>query len=140
MHCSECNIVFTPKRWGTKYCSAKCRRKHGAKKMEAWRKTDRKQNPEKWSKKQRVTSLKRNYNMTIEDYDALAAEQNGLCPVCSGLLPVIEKENGKHPPVDHDHKTGKPRGILHNRCNRAIGLLNDDPNLCRKAAEYLEHH
>jgi len=108
--------------------------------MEEWRKVDRKADPEKYAERNRAAGLKRNYKMTVEDYEALASEQDGCCPVCGGLLPAVEEENGKHPPVDHDHETGKPRGVLHNKCNRAIGLLNDSPELCRKAAKYLESH
>ena len=140
MKCLECSKEFVPQRWGMKYCSSKCRRKHGACKMESWRREDRKSNPDKYAIKNRKTGLKRNYKMTIEDYDAMVVKQMGLCPVCGESLPLIEKENGKHPPVDHNHVTGKPRGILHNKCNRVLGLLNDDPERCRKAADYLERH
>ncbi len=71
--------------------------------------------------------------MTIEDYETLVIEQKGLCPVCSTPLPLLEPENGKRPPVDHNHITGTPCGVLHNRCNRAIGLLYDSSELCRKS-------
>jgi len=141
--CARCGDKFQPSQgqngWANKkYCSAKCRRRSGAIKMEAWRKKDRADNPEKWKQKQRANALHKNYKMTVEEYETLVVMQNGLCPVCGNLLPLVEDENGKHPPVDHDHKTGKARGILHNKCNRAIGLLGDDPSICRRAAEYLE--
>lgn len=42
--------------------------------------------------------------------------------------------------LDHDHETNKLRDFIHRDCNLAIGLLEDDPNLCRLAAEYLEKH
>lgn len=140
MKCQHCDIEFTSVHWSMVYCSPKCRRKHGSHKMELWRARDKATNPEKWIRKQRAAGLKHNYNMTIEDYEAMACRQGGLCPICNEPLPVIEKENGKHPPVDHDHTTGSPRGILHNKCNRALGLLNDNSVLCRRAADYLERH
>jgi len=39
--------------------------------------------------------------------------------------------------VDHDHDTGMVRGILCYHCNMAIGLLMDDPDIAKKATEYL---
>lgn len=39
---------------------------------------------------------------------------------------------------DHDHKTGKPRGILCRNCNMALGYMCDDPSRLRLAADYLE--
>jgi len=141
--CITCGDIVVPslrQRGGgnKKFCSAKCRRKSRAVVEALWRKEDRRDNPEKYALKSRITGLKRNYKMTIEDYESLVSKQKGKCPVCGELLPLIEKENGKHPPVDHDHFTGKPRGVLHNRCNRAIGLLNDDSEICLKAAAYLK--
>lgn len=39
---------------------------------------------------------------------------------------------------DHDHKTGKPRGILCRNCNLAIGNMHDEPRRLRAAADYIE--
>jgi len=40
--------------------------------------------------------------------------------------------------IDHDHATGQIRGLLCNNCNRAIGLLKDNPQTLRQAAAYLD--
>lgn len=45
--------------------------------------------------------------------------------------------NGKSVVVDHDHITGVVRGLVHNDCNRAIGLLQDNPDVIKKVADYL---
>lgn len=44
------------------------------------------------------------------------------------------------PVLDHCHATNKLRGWLCERCNMAIGLLLDNPESCKRAAEYLERH
>jgi hypothetical protein len=60
-------------------------------------------------------------------------EQNGKCVVC-GCEKNGSKENFC---VDHDHTTGKVRGLLCHNCNVSIGLMKDSPDLLLKAAEYL---
>lgn len=42
--------------------------------------------------------------------------------------------------VDHDHETGRVRKLLCHNCNRALGLMKDDPELLRRAATYIEKH
>ena len=78
--------------------------------------------------------MKRNYGITLEDYDRMYKEQNGVCKICS--LPQVSKRNTRLC-VDHDHGTGKVRGLLCDDCNRGIGLLKDDARLLDKASEYL---
>ena len=58
---------------------------------------------------------------------------NQLCAMCGGTPTRAE---GWH--VDHDHETGGIRGVLCSRCNHAIGLLDEDPQRLRAAADYLE--
>ncbi len=82
----------------------------------------------------RSKDLRDHYGMTSSDRDALLQEQNWLCLVCNGPF-----THGKNKPVvDHCHKTGRVRGIVHFGCNTAIGLLKDSPEICRAAALYLE--
>ena len=72
------------------------------------------------------------FGLTPETYAALLASQDGKCAICG--LP----QNGEALAVDHGHETGKMRGLIHRKCNTAIGLLNDDPALLRAAIVYLE--
>lgn len=102
----------------------------------------RARNPEKaqaarvaWNKNRtseynRNAALKRNYGITLADYNKLFEEQKGLCGICGKPGKLV---------VDHDHTTGKIRGLLHNNCNRALGFFLDNPTILRKAAEYIEH-
>lgn len=90
-------------------------------------------NPEKRRRTQMAFEL-RKYGLTVEEYEALAAEQGGVCAICgSSVLPGREKRLS----VDHNHKTGKFRGLLCGGCNRGLENFRDNPELLRKAAEYL---
>ncbi len=77
------------------------------------------------------------YGIDSEEYDKLLHSQNGVCAICK--QPETHKLRGKVPPlsVDHNHDTGKIRGLLCNTCNRAIGLFRDDPKLLKTAAWYI---
>lgn len=63
------------------------------------------------------------------------------CKSCNKFLDTAYKEecgNYSRLSVDHDHQTGKIRGLLCNNCNRAIGLLKDSSDILYKAAKYIE--
>jgi hypothetical protein len=99
----------------------------------------RNRNPEKTIESHRKSSLKSSFGLTPEQYAQRWKEQKGLCAACEEPLP--EKENGdRFPPVDHDHLTGKIRGIVHTKCNRGMGLFNDNPDRMRKVADYIERN
>ena len=72
------------------------------------------------------------YGITVEEYEDLILKTNGQCYICDAPPP-----NGKRNHIDHDHVTGKVRGILCYRCNHAIGLFKDSPTLLLKAKAYL---
>ena len=76
---------------------------------------------------------RREFGLTADDVDAMIAAQDGVCAIC---LVAPKRFASWH--VDHDHETGRIRGMLCNRCNQAIGLLGEDPARLRAAAEYLE--
>lgn len=75
--------------------------------------------------------LKRYYGISLEEFNDLLAQQDGACGVCRAELTDT-------PHVDHDHKTGEVRGLLCGKCNRGLGMFDDDPAMLRRAAEYLE--
>lgn len=87
---------------------------------------------EKGDNKRRRNLISR-YGIMVEQYDELLESQNHQCAICKGVM-----DEGKRLAVDHCHTTGKIRGILHVRCNTAIALFKDSPEICRNAAEYLE--
>ena len=84
---------------------------------------------------QRAAQLKRDYGLAPEDFDEILKSQDGVCALCDA--PPSRGDMGTlH--VDHDHTTGEIRGLLCGRCNRALGLLQDKPELLREAIRYLE--
>lgn len=79
--------------------------------------------------------LRIQYSVTLEDYAWLAYKQNFCCAVCEKPLNFTLPRRGAV--LDHCHKTGQVRGLLHSSCNSAIGLLGEDPVTIDKAAVYL---
>jgi len=81
--------------------------------------------------------IKNKYDITPQQLDNLYAEQNDSCKICN----THKDENITHKGVlciDHSHDNYEIRGLLCGKCNTAIGLLNDDPEILTKAVEYLK--
>jgi len=70
------------------------------------------------------------YNMTLEQYKALAKKQNNRCAICYNDGVVLN--------VDHCHDTGKVRGLLCSSCNRGLGFLGDTVKGVKRALDYLK--
>lgn len=83
--------------------------------------------------------IKSRFGLSPEQYAALLESQNYKCAICgeaeTGQASRIKRT--KALAVDHDHLTGKVRGLLCTKCNTGLGSLQDDPGLLWKAAEYL---
>lgn len=76
---------------------------------------------------------KRGIIMTIEKYNKMVSKVEGKCEICG----VHESKLKKRLAVDHNHGTGKIRGLLCYRCNMAIGFFYDDIKIIKKAIKYL---
>lgn len=73
---------------------------------------------------------RKQFGIGLAEYNQLMTAQNGVCAICH--------QKGKQKlAIDHDHETGKVRGLLCGPCNRGIGLLRDSADLLREAVEYL---
>jgi hypothetical protein len=81
----------------------------------------------------RDRALKRKFGLTYEQKQAMVSTQNGRCRICQELL-----QPGRRTHVDHDHASGKVRGILCSGCNTGLGGFRDNPNFLREAARYVE--
>lgn len=92
-----------------------------------------KKNPN-WRQISREGNIKTKYGLTPEDYKAILAKQGEVCEICK------QPESGKHGhlSVDHNHATGKIRGLLCTDCNVGIGRLKDSIATLRSAIDYLK--
>ncbi len=79
----------------------------------------------------RTYHLKCRYGITAADADAMLAEQDGLCAICR-VAPAVH--------VDHDHATGKVRGLLCFNCNGGLGQFKDGIDVLQSAVAYLTAH
>lgn len=105
----------------------------------------REKNPEKYraqvrrrkpkvARKHKNIQLRIRYGMTIEQYDALLAAQNGVCAACAS-------PPGKRAlAVDHDHTSGVVRGLLCGNCNVALGLLYECPTRITALRDYINRY
>lgn len=82
-------------------------------------------------------AVKRLYGLSPAQRAEMAARQGGKCAICGMVENVVERRKETTLCVDHCHDTGKVRGLLCSKCNTALGLFRDSPDLLRKAIDYL---
>jgi len=80
----------------------------------------------------RETSLKK-YGLTLTQEKILLSVQNNKCAICS-------TEFIKTPCVDHDHKTGRVRGLICSPCNKMIGFAKDSQHILQCGIDYLKRN
>lgn len=146
MQCRRCGVVFTPKRSDNGgYCTANCSSAHG---QEMRRKTAAR--PCEWCLKTfaphhndaaccsrscvHALQVLRRHGLTADEYRGMLDRQSGCCASCGDGLGDGRRD--RH--IDHDHNTGKVRGILCPPCNLMLGHAKDDPRRLRAAADYLD--
>ena len=91
-------------------------------------------NPEKVFAYNLKSKLMKKYGLSVEDWDSMFKNQNGRCVICGRHQSELKRSLC----VDHDHKTGKVRGLLCFNCNMAIGFLDDNKQSLKNAISYLE--
>ena len=98
-------------------------------KSEEWRK----KYPERFTSVVRRRNRLKKYGLTDAAFKALLSSQGSKCAVCRDEI----SEGSFRCHVDHDHDTGAVRGILCNKCNAGIGMLQESADVVRAALEYL---
>lgn len=117
----------TNRKTHTKWCSI-CR--------EERRKLPYGYDPQRVIKRRLLTA----YGITELDYAEMLDAQDGLCAICGKPESRIVHGTLRRLSVDHDHTTGKVRGLLCHDCNCGLGRFKEDTESLRKAIEYLEKH
>jgi hypothetical protein len=75
------------------------------------------------------------YGLSVEDIMLMMVDQNGYCAMCKKDLDLPGKWA-----IDHNHETGKARGILCYPCNTGLGKLGGDIEGLLKGIKYLEKY
>jgi hypothetical protein len=85
------------------------------------------------SRNAHAKALEARYGITRTDYDELYAKQGGVCYIC-------ERSTGKtrRLSVDHDHETGRVRGLLCRPCNNLLGHARDSIAFFERCISYLK--
>lgn len=84
----------------------------------------------RWKSTRRGRHLLATYGIDEWQYAEMYVEQGAGCSICGKHKEILH--------VDHDHNTGKIRGLLCGNCNLAIGLLKHDPQIIIKASNYVQ--
>ena len=161
MECIRCTAEFTPRRSDALYCSRQCKEEHvkeRRKVVQVCAQCGNEYAPQKRARSGVANSYcsrecktrakvesgeaaaanlrsyyRRRYGLTIEEAEVMRA---GGCQICGETDGDAPGRHGKlH--IDHDHVTGRVRGVLCTNCNSGIGRFADNPELLRRAVEYL---
>lgn len=92
------------------------------------------------TRNRRKHSYKHKYSISMEEYNEMFIGQRGLCMICENPESTKNRKTGQTQwlAVDHDHETGKVRGLLCGSCNRALGLFKDETENLKRAIKYLK--
>lgn len=73
--------------------------------------------------------LRKLYGISLEEYSILREVQKDCCALCGMKKKLV---------VDHDHNTGRVRGLLCQGCNVTVGMIETYPSLAKKIKEYIK--
>ncbi len=91
------------------------------------------ENKDRLAKVARERNILVKYGLTQAEWDAIFVQQGSCCSICK-----TSRSGGGGWATDHCHTNGHVRGILCNDCNLTLGLMRDEPDRLRAAADYLE--
>ena len=97
----------------------------------------KRENPEK-VKKSKLKAKCKNHSITEEEFRLMNEIQKGECLICKKDNKNNKDYKKRMLFIDHDHKTGKVRGLLCTKCNSGIGMFEDNIKLLEEAIKYLK--
>lgn len=139
--CQICGETYVPTANNSNICeNLECFRERNRRNHKAWRD----KNHEHVKMKARTEYAKNGaarerlsrYGVTGEEFDAMLAEQGGLCAICSRPMEFI----GRGPNLDHNHETGVARQALCGPCNSGLGNFSESIERLLSAIAYLRKH
>ena len=79
------------------------------------------------------------YGLAMDEYDGLLDRQGGVCAICRNPETAMSKtgDRVRRMVVDHDHETGRVRGLLCTACNTGVGCFRDNPSWMAEASTYV---
>ena len=86
----------------------------------------------------RPARILKTYGLTPDAFSRMLEDQGGRCAACLVELETGSRNSKTSLAIDHNHETGKVRGLLCHRCNIALGMLDDDPTKLRALIDYLK--
>ena len=98
--------------------------------------TDKRQGTMQETKRTKKKRLKSKYNLSIEQYSEMIILQDSKCKICNNHI----DDNKSKVCVDHNHTTGKVRGLLCNHCNSMLGFAKDNIETLKEAIVYLNYY
>jgi hypothetical protein len=113
----------------------KCLARYEQENKDRWRRNPHKGKQHRTQMQRRFSHVRRYFRLSREEYLEMIERQGNRCAICGAPPP-----EGKFLDVDHDHATGRIRALLCGRCNTCLGWANDNPQVLRAAADYLEAH
>ena len=95
-----------------------------------------------YGSRRRYWLIQKKYGIDQNEFETYWLASRGQCYLCEKnmKMPDGKNQNLNTVNVDHDHLTGKFRGLLCNACNTALGMFKDDPQILKKSITYLEEH
>lgn len=134
--CRGCSKTYTPTTAGQKYCSTGCGKNAARKAHREAMRTWRRDNRAHARRLKKDWDLRRQFGISLSEYETLLAKQGGVCAICARPETCGARQSS-FLSVDHDHVTNKIRGLLCNKCNRGLGLFEDNVEWLSNAIDYL---
>ncbi|ERR1700677_3375205 len=146
--CVVCGKAFQPMQKtgpGRKWCSEPCRHVMGGNPVRLAKMASGEADAAQLhaaSVAKRRHSLKKTFGISLEQFNMMLEQQNGVCAICKQPETAKNGWNSKTRflAVDHCHSTGKIRGLLCTQCNQGLGNFRDDAARMKAAIHYLESH